>query len=168
MWEIVKAVDRPNVGLCLDTFQTAGSEWADPTTSSGLIEGHTGGKEGLERDFKASLEELAETVPKEKIFFLQISDAYKLDEPLSKEEDESGLRPRGRWSHDYRPMTFDGGYLPVVDVTKAVLQTGFRGWFSVEIFDGGKDGKGKKYDLTEFAKNAMASHKRLLEECAEN
>ena len=168
MWEIVKAVDRPNMGLCLDTFQTAGSEWADPTTSSGLIEAHTGGKEGLERDFKASLEELAETVPKEKIFFLQISDAYKLDEPLSKEADESGLRPRGRWSHDYRPMPFDGGYLPVVEVTKAVLRTGVRGWFSVEIFDGGKDGKGKKYDLTEFAKSAMASHKRLLEECAGN
>lgn len=156
------------MGLCLDTFQTAGSEWADPTTSSGLIEGHPDGKEGLERDFKASLAELAKMVPKEKIFFLQISDAYKLDEPLSKEADESGLRPKDRWSHDYRPMPFDGGYLPVVDVTKAVLQTGFRGWFSMEFFDGGKDGKGKTYDLTEFAKSAMASHRRLLEECAED
>ncbi|KAI4124938.1 MAG: hypothetical protein LQ347_005541, partial [Umbilicaria vellea] len=168
VWKIVKAVDRPNVGLCLDTFQTAGSEWADPTTASGLIEDHPGGTEGLERDFRNSLQELAREVPKEKIYFLQISDAYKLERPLSKGADDSGLRSRGRWSHDYRPMPFDGGYLPVVDVARAVLKTGFRGWFSMEIFDGGRDGRGKEYDLGEFAKKAMESHKRLLEECAED
>lgn len=156
------------MGLCLDTFQTAGSEWADPTTASGLIENHPGGKEALERDFQDSLEELGREVPKEKIYFLQISDAYKLEKPLSKEADESGLRSRGRWSHDFRPMPFDGGYLPVVDVARAVLSTGFRGWFSMEIFDGGRDGRGKEYDLGEFAKRAMESHERLLEECAED
>ncbi len=152
--------------MCLDTFQTAGSEWADPTTASGLIE-HSAGKETLENDFRRSMEELSKTVPKDKIYFLQISDAYKPLEPFSKDVDESGLRPRGRWSHDFRPMPFDGGYLPVVEVTKAVLGTGFRDWFSLEIFDGGKDGKGKEYDLEEFAKKAMQSHRKLLEECAE-
>lgn len=165
MWEIVQKVDRRNVGLCLDTFQTAGSEWADPTTASGLIE-HVGGKEALEEEFRKSLVELSRTVPNEKIFFLQISDAYKSPDPLKKEDvDESGLRSRGRWSHDFRPMPFNGGYLPVVDVTKVVLATGYRGLFSVGIFDGGKDGKGKESDLKEFAKKAMQSHKKLLEEC---
>ena len=86
-----------------------------------------------------------------------------MDPPLSPEPDESGLRPRGRWSHDCRPLPFDGGYLPVVEVTKAVLGTGFRGWFSVEIFDGQMQ---KKHgdDMTEFAKKAMAMHERLVEE----
>ena len=65
-------------------------------------------------------------------------------------------------------MPFDGGYLPVTEVTKAVLRTGFRGWFSMEIFDGGPDGSDQEWaDMSGYAKKAMASHKRLLEEAAE-
>jgi hypothetical protein len=48
VWKIVQAVDRPNIGLCLDTFQTAGGEWGDPATSSGLIE-NAGSREELEK-----------------------------------------------------------------------------------------------------------------------
>jgi hypothetical protein len=46
---------------------------------------------------------------------------------------------------------------------EAVLATGFRGWFSLEVFDGQFD---KKYgdDLIAFAKKAMESHKKLLGE----
>lgn len=165
VWDIVKKVDRPNVGLCLDTFQTAGGEWADPTTESGLLEGVS--KEELEKRFHRSLDELSKTVPKDKIYLLQISDAYKPRQPFNKDVDETGTRPRGRWSHDFRPLPFDGGYLPVTDVARAVLKTGFRGWLSYEVFDGGPDGKGRDYDLHEYAKKAMASHKKLLEACAE-
>ena len=171
-WSIVQAVDRDNVGLCLDTFQTAGSEWADPCTVSGLIETHPAGEEGLEKDFRASLEDLADEIPPEKIFFLQISDAYRPPEPLSREveggEEGEGMRPRGKWSHDFRPVPFSqGGYLPVVDVTKAVLRTGFRGWFSMEVFDGGKEGKQdwREEDLEAFAKGAMRAHEKLVREC---
>lgn len=167
VWKIVQAVDRPNVGLCLDTFQTAGGEWGDPTTPSGLIE-NAGSREELEKRFKASLEEFSKTIPKERIYLLQISDAYKPPSPFENKEDESGLRPRGRWSHDFRPFPFNSGYLPVVDVAKAVLKTGARCWFSIEVFDGGPDGKGRmKYDFEEFTKRAMASLRRLLDECTD-
>lgn len=165
VWDIVKKVDRPNVGLCLDTFQTAGGEWADPTTESGLLEGVS--KEELEKRFHKSLEELSKTIPKDKIYILQISDAYKPKQPFSRDVDETGTRPRGRWSHDFRPLPFDGGYLPVADVAKAILKTGSRSWFSYEVFDGGPDGKGRDYDLHEYAKKAMDSHKKLLEVCAQ-
>ncbi|KAK0642318.1 3-dehydroshikimate dehydratase [Lasiodiplodia hormozganensis] len=165
VWDIVKKVDRPNVGLCLDTFQTAGGEWADPTTESGLLEGAS--KDELEKRFHESLDELSRSVPKDKIYLLQISDAYKPKQPFSKHVDQSGTRPRGRWSHDFRPLPFDGGYLPVADVAKAILKTGFRSWFSYEVFDGGPDGKGRSYDLQEYAKKAMESHKKLLEACIE-
>lgn len=40
--------------------------------------------------------------------------------------------------------------------------TGFRGWFSYEVFDSGDDGKGKEYELMDFARAAMQSHKKLL------
>lgn len=164
VWEVVKNVDKPNVGLCLDTFQTAGGEWGDPTTSSGLLEDVS--REELEKRFKKSLEDLGNTVPGEKIYLLQISDAYKVPEPFSKEPDESGMRPRGRWSHDFRPLPFNGGYLPVVEVTQAVLRTGFRGWFSYEVFDGGPEGKGINNDMLSYAQTAKNVQKKLLMACA--
>jgi sugar phosphate isomerase/epimerase len=166
VWDIVKKVDRPNVGLCLDTFQSAGGEWADPTTRSGLIEEIS--KSDLESRFQQSMGELSRTIPKDKIYLLQISDAYKVNPPLSKELGEDGTRPRGRWSHDYRPLPFNGGYLPVVDVAKAVLRTGFRGYFSYEVFDSGPDGKGVDYILDAFAVTAAQSHAQLLQACAED
>lgn len=160
VWDICQKVDRPNFGLCLDTFQSAGGEWGDPTTKSGMVEdGRT--PEQVEKDWKASCDRLVRTIPKDKIYLLQISDAYRPKEPLAKDEVD-GLRPRGRWSSCLRPLPFEG-YLPVVDFTKAVLQTGFRDWFSYEIFDGGLEGKGKDYELGPFAKHAMETQKKLME-----
>ncbi|KAJ5513329.1 hypothetical protein N7463_002881 [Penicillium fimorum] len=163
VWEIVKAVDRPNCGLCLDTFQTAGSEWGDPTTESGLIESVP--QSQLRKQFEASMDQLAKSVPGDKIYLLQISDAFKVSPPLEDKTIDS-LRARGRWSHDYRPMPYDGGYLPIEDVARAVLKTGFRGWFSMEIFDSGPQGTGKKYEMGSFAAKAMDSMQKLLKNCA--
>ncbi|KAF3389333.1 hypothetical protein F1880_003784 [Penicillium rolfsii] len=163
VWEIVREVNLPNVGLCLDTFQTAGSEWGDPTSPTGLIRDVHPTE--VNKKFAASMDELARTVPADKIYLLQISDAYKLSTPLD-EKVVDGLRPRGQWSHDYRPMPYDGGHLPIEDVARAVLKTGFRGWFSMEIFDAGPEGKGKKYEMESFAKKAMESMQKLLMNCA--
>lgn len=170
VWTIVQKVNRPNIGLCLDTFQSIGGEYADPCSSSGLIESQ-GLQQKLEMNFKHSCIELARTLPKEKIYLLQISDAYKLPVPFKDEEIE-GLRLRERWSHDFRPYLWNGGYLmpQCVDFAKAVLGTGSRCWFSTEVFDGGPDGKGgmKQYDMGEFCKGAMESHKKLLDACADS
>lgn len=164
VWEIVQKVDRPNIGLCLDTFQTAGGEWADPRTESGLLEDVS--RDELEERFKKSLEELGKAIPKDKIYLLQISDAYKVPQALKDERDDDGLLPRGRWSHDFRPLPYNGGYLPVADVARAVLNTGFRGWFSYEVFDGGKDGKSGDVDIVAYARTAKNAQARLLAECA--
>lgn len=161
VWKIVQKVDRPNIGLCLDTFQSGGGEFGDPTTESGLREDVS--RDVLEKKWHKSLLDLASTVPPKKIYLLQISDAYKMKPPIANKADESGLRPRGQWSHDYRPMPYDGGYLPVVDFTKAVLATGFRGYFSMEIFDGQEKNK-HGADMREFSEKAMASLQRLLQE----
>lgn len=165
VWTIVKMADRPNIGLCLDTFQSAGGEWGDPTTESGRIETANIPENDLTMSYRISLRELAKTVPPEKIFFLQISDAYRVSPPLNAQPDESGLRPRGQWSHDYRPLPYDGGYLPIVEFVQAVLATGFRGWFSIEVFDGKFE---EKYgdDMASFAKQAADAHRRLLDEAS--
>jgi len=164
VWDICKQVDRPNFGLCLDTFQSAGGEWGDPTTSSGRIEDGRSAEQ-VQQDWEISCDRLSATIPKEKIFFLQISDAYKPQEAFETAVID-GLRPRGRWSHDFRPLPFEG-YLPVVNFTKAVLKTGFRGWFSYEIFDGGPEGKGKDYELQPFAQSAMECQRKLMQACEE-
>ncbi|BGP48140.1 hypothetical protein JCM10450v2_004012 [Rhodotorula kratochvilovae] len=166
VWEIVKAVDRDNITVNLDTFQTAGYEWADPTKPSGLVDAPSDAER--EQRFQASLDELTATIPAEKIGFLQLSDAYKLEAPLE-DRTVDGLRPRGRWSHDFRPLPYSGGYLPVEKVTKAVLKTGWRGVLSVEVFDSGPDGKGKEgVDLAAYAREAAVSVQRLLDACAED
>lgn len=159
VWNVVRVVDRSNVGLCLDTFQTAGSEWADPTATDGRLASFRADR------WTRSLDDLAKEVPKDKIYLLQVSDAYKPSKPL---EDKAidGMPPLGRWSHDYRPVP-PQGYLPVAEVAAAVLKTGFRGWFSMEVFDSGPSGEGKEYKLNDFANNAMKSHKWLLEQCAD-
>ena len=163
VWDIVKKADRPSIGLCLDTFQSAGGDWADTRTGSGLVEGIS--KENVERRWKQSCQELSATIPGDKIYLLQISDAYKMDPPISDKTDESGLRPRGQWSKAYRPLPYDGGYLPVADFTKAVLGTGFRGWLSMEVFDGQAP---KKYDkdMVPYSKKAMDTLQRLLDDAA--
>ncbi|KAL2814345.1 xylose isomerase-like protein [Aspergillus granulosus] len=171
VWEIVRDVDRPNIGLCLDTFQSAGGEWADPTTVSGLIgnvsPGSSGEKELTSR-FESSMAALAKTVPPEKIHLLQVSDAYRPSTgPLSRDVVD-GTAPRGRWSHDFRPMPYAGGYLPIEAVGAAVLKTGFRGWFSMEVFDGGEDGKGRgDVDLNELAGRARETMGIFIGRCLE-
>lgn len=163
VWRICKDVNRPNFGLCLDTFQTAGGEWADPREANGMLGGKS--KDECDRALAESLGQLRKEIPADKIYLLQISDAYKLKEPITG-QDADGLRPRGRWSHDYRPLPYDGGYLPVAEVARAILDTGFKGWFSYEVFDGGPDGKGKEYELDHFAQQAARCQKRLMAECA--
>lgn len=166
VWTIVREADRPNIGLCLDTFQTAGGEWGDPTTESGRVESGGVSKEDLDIGYGISLQELARTVPADKIYILQISDAYRVSPPLKDQKDASGLRPRAQWSHDYRPLPHDGGYLPIAHFAEAVLATGFRGWFSVEVFDGQFE---RKYgdDLHKFAKKARDGCVKMLEEIDE-
>lgn len=56
--------------------------------------------------------------------------------------------------------------MPITDCVRAVWTTGFRGWFSMEVFDGRFE---EKYgdDLREFAKKAMESFQKLLAEAKE-
>lgn len=161
-WEVVKEVNMENVGLCLDTFQIAGREYADPTTHSGIRKDASA--KDLSERLAASLDELVRTVPKEKIFLLQVSDAWLPKTPI-KDEVKDGLRPRAQWSHDFRPLPFESGYLPIKEVARKVLETGSRSWWSVEVFDGGAEGQEEREtDLQRYGERAMVSVKRLLRE----
>ncbi len=93
-WNIVKVVDHPALGLVLDSFHTL--SLGDDLN-------------GLE-------------VPGDKIFFVQLADAPRLDMDVLS------------WSRHFR--NFPGqGDLPVADFTGACLAAGYTGPLSLEIFN---------------------------------
>jgi 4-hydroxyphenylpyruvate dioxygenase len=94
-WRIVRAADHPNLGLCLDSFHILAGG-ADPSA--------------------------IETIPAEKIFFLQLADAPNLPMDVL------------YWSRHYR--CFPGqGDLDVAGLVTYVLRTGFDGPLSLEVFN---------------------------------
>jgi 4-hydroxyphenylpyruvate dioxygenase len=76
-WEIVQRVDRPNVGICLDTFSILGRIYADPTAPSGT-------NPNAAHEVEQSIQRLVKTIKphKEKILFIQVVDAERLEAPL--------------------------------------------------------------------------------------
>ncbi|KAH8701897.1 4-hydroxyphenylpyruvate dioxygenase [Talaromyces proteolyticus] len=133
VWEVVKRVDRPNLGLCLDTFNILGRIWADPASPTGKLA-------DADDVLTNSLERLKQNVPREKVFYVQVVDAERLELPMN---DRHPLwvekqPPRMTWSRNCRLFVFEndrGGYMPVVDLAKVIFHDiGFQGWVSMELF----------------------------------
>jgi sugar phosphate isomerase/epimerase len=131
---LVNAVDRPNFGICLDSFHEITNFRASPFAISGKYPNADLALSGSLRDFK-------EKFPLEKIFYVQLSDGEKFDLPFSTQRlwCLAGEAPKFTWSKHARPFTLEaelGGYMPVVDVVKAwVLNKKFMGWVSLEVFN---------------------------------
>lgn len=132
-WDIVQRVNRPNFGLCLDTFHIAGRVWADPETPSGV---NAHGDEAL----KQSLRRLVTTVDPARIFYVQIGDAERVQPPLNDHHPLyiEGQKPRMIWSRNARLFPFEidkGAYLPVTRIIDAIFaELGWQGWVSMEVF----------------------------------
>jgi 4-hydroxyphenylpyruvate dioxygenase len=94
-WRIVREAGHPNLGLCLDSFHILARD-TDPYA--------------------------VETIPGEKIFFLQLADAPALPMDVL------------YWSRHYR--CFPGqGDLDVAGLVASVLRTGYDGPLSLEVFN---------------------------------
>ena len=134
-WAVVKRVNRANVGICFDSFNTLGREFADPCSVTGIQEPETLTRTAL----RQSLDDIA-SVPADKIFFLQVGDARKLAEPLKASPSEEEPRPaRMIWSRSNRLFPGEeqqGAFMPVTDFVKAVtLRAGYKGPWSIEVFN---------------------------------
>jgi 4-hydroxyphenylpyruvate dioxygenase len=130
-WDIVQKVDRPNFGLCLDTFNIAGRVYADP---SSVTEKTPNADEAMRK----SLAQLVKRVDVKKVFYIQVVDAEKMRDSLVEGHAfyDASQPARMSWSRNARLFAFEeGGYLPVLDVTKAIIQgLGYKGWVSMELF----------------------------------
>ena len=130
-WEVVELANRANLGLCLDSFNTAAREWADPYSPSGIR--HPSINDTLRR----SLDDLVKSVPARKIFYFQLADGQRMSVPLTPPEDPT-VPPLRPWSRSYRLFPFEtarGAYLPVKEFAEAVCATGYRGPWSLEMFN---------------------------------
>ena len=162
-WDIVRRVDRPNFGICLDTFNIAGRVYADPATSSGKTP-------NADTDIYASVERLIKTIDVEKVFLVQVVDAERLAEPLIKGHNYYNPEQTARmsWSRNCRLFYGEedrGAYLPVKQVALGIFQgLGFRGWVSMELFSRSLT----RPELTvpaEHAERAAESWKKLVKDC---
>ncbi|GAA5819936.1 hypothetical protein JCM11491_006156 [Sporobolomyces phaffii] len=131
VYEVVDRAERPNLGLCLDSFNTLALEWADPYQVSGRK------SDDVDERLEENLAELVRTVPGERIFFYQVADGKFMSTPLSPPSDPSipPLRPWSRSSRLFPLETSRGAYLPVDRFSDAVIRTGYKGPWSIEVFN---------------------------------
>ena len=162
-WDIVERVDRPNFGMCLDTFNIAGRAWADPASPTGCVE-------NADEVFKASMRNMMKTIDVRKVFYVQVVDAERLREPLDRTHafHVDGQKPRMSWSRNSRLFMCEedrGGYLPVIDVLKAICDEkeglGYKGWISMELFNRSLTKEGAAVPV-EHADRAMESWRKLV------
>ncbi|EAT81806.2 hypothetical protein SNOG_10412 [Parastagonospora nodorum SN15] len=159
-WEVVKQVDRPNFGLCLDTFNIAGRVWADPTT----VDGKTA---NADSDFKESIRQMVQQVDLKKVFYIQVVDAERMTSPLVEGHPfyTSGQPPRMSWSRNARAFAYEedrGAYLPVEDIARAIIHDmGYEGFISMELFSRTMSEEGEHVP-TEHARRGMASWAKLV------
>ncbi|CAG7995009.1 unnamed protein product [Penicillium olsonii] len=142
VWDVVKRVDRPNFGICLDTFNIAGRVWADPASQ-------TGKTANADADLSQSLQRLVAEVDVAKVFYLQVVDAERMESPLVSGHPfhVDGQPPRMNWSRNARTFMYEedrGAYLPVEDVARAIISgLGYKGWVSMELFSRTMSDKGE-------------------------
>lgn len=166
-WEeslrIVELVDRPNFGLCLDTYHVLARLWADPRA-------HSGRRPGGDAALRASLERFALrcTDPKvrEKIIYIQLSDAERMIPPILPDHEAYSKEKDGAysWCTYGRLFPFEvenGAYLPMEDILKTWLDSSDRrGWVSMEIFH--RDMKEEKHGPESWATRGKRSWEKVL------
>ncbi|KAJ4474314.1 xylose isomerase-like protein [Lentinula aciculospora] len=130
VWDVVKRVNRENVGVLLDSFNTLGNQYADPGQASAIRKGQTLAA------MLTNLEEMAMTIPAEKIFFYQVADAVR---PAEICYDDDVMPRRMKWSRACRVFPCEParylGFLPVTQMTSLLHQMRYRGWWSLEVFN---------------------------------
>lgn len=132
-WDVVQRVDRPNFGICLDTFNIAGRIWADPTSPNGKVP-------NADEELEASMKRLVETVDVCKVFYIQVVDAERMSPPLTEGHPMCNPEQPARltWSRNARTFLYEeerGAYLPVEHVAKTLISgLGYTGFVSLELF----------------------------------
>lgn len=156
--EVINAVDRPNFGLCLDSFHILTKLWGDCRAESGK---YANADEAL----ASSLRRFKEEFPVEKMFYIQLSDGERFDPPYTENHEWAlpGEHALFTWSKHGRPYPGErqfGAYLPVDEFVEACIsEKGFGGWVSMEIFD--RRMEDQAYSIDVAAQRGLESWEKL-------
>ena len=164
-WEIIRAVNRPNVGLIVDSFNWIAVEFADPYNQEGHGLLYPSLEEALDV-LCSSIAAFVATVPADKIFFFQIGDAELVDPAILEPHQGPDVPKLLPWSRYHRlfPMEAElGAYLPVELVTAALVAAGYRGPLSLEVFNQSLHSKDPSVPRTHAQRGIKSLH-RLTEE----
>jgi 4-hydroxyphenylpyruvate dioxygenase len=160
-WEVVKQVDRPNFGLCLDTFNIAGRVWADPTSPDGKTP-------NADDDLEKSIRQMVQQVDLDKVFYIQVVDAERMTSPLVEGHPfhAAGQPARMSWSRNARLFAYEddrGAYLSVEGIARAIIHDmGYKGFISMELFSRTMSEEGVHVPA-EHARRGMASWTKLVD-----
>ncbi|KAJ3493050.1 hypothetical protein NLG97_g4984 [Lecanicillium saksenae] len=159
-WEMVQMVDRPNFGLCLDTFNIAARVWADPTMKGCRTE-------DADDALELSLARMVQTVDVARVFCVQVVDAEKLTEPLlpGHEFHDDSQPPLMSWSRNCRLFYGErdkGAFLPIRRLSEIIFDgLGYEGWVSMELFH--RRMADSEFDVPEqLATRAAVAWKKLI------
>lgn len=159
-WDIVRRANRPNLGICLDTFNIAARLWADPTSATGRLPAHA------DLDLQTSMQRLVQEVDPDRVMMVQLADGERVH-PLTPFLQVPGMPKLLSWSRNARLFPCEeelGGYLPIREVANACLnQLGYTGWVSMEVFTR-TTGDPKASVPNEHAARAARSWRRILQQ----
>lgn len=156
--QLSNLVDRPNFGLCLDSFHEASKHWGNPADPSGK-------QPRADQNLADSLQRFEKEFPIEKLFYVQLSDGERFDPLYSKSHPWylEGEDPLFTWSKHARPFPLEseiGGCMPVVEIVRTwLVNKGFNGWISLETFD--RRMRDSTFKPEDGASRAVRSIKRL-------
>ncbi|KAJ5129946.1 uncharacterized protein N7515_005985 [Penicillium bovifimosum] len=130
-WDVIKRANRPNLGICLDTFNIAARLWANPTDPTGRLPANA------DQDLRESLDRLVQEIDPARVMMVQLADGERVD-PQTPFLHAPGLPTLLAWSRNARLFPCEeerGGYLPIREVTDACINgLGYTGWVSMEVF----------------------------------
>ncbi|KAJ5160927.1 uncharacterized protein N7482_007931 [Penicillium canariense] len=159
-WDIVRRANRPNLGICLDTFNIAARVWADPTSATGRLPADA------DAQLQASMDRLVQEVELDRVMMVQLADGERVD-PQTPFLHAEGMHKLLAWSRNARLFPCEeerGGYLPIREVADACLNgLGYTGWVSMEVFSR-TTGEDKPSVPGEHAERAARSWQRILQQ----
>lgn len=172
-WSVVEEVDMPNFGTCLDTFNIAGRVFADPESRDGK---NTTAVTDINRSIQKLRDTFSDPEKLKKVFYVELCDGEQLDSPLSPSHawfNEEQLS-RMTWSRNARLYPFETdsmeaaaqgrnpGYLPVTQIFDALLDVGYEGYLSFEVFNRSLN-RPDQTVISEHAARVEKSWKRCVE-----
>lgn len=161
-WEVVVRADRPNLGICLDTFNIGARIYADPTAPDGR-------NADADTATQASIARITQLIDPAKVFNVQLVDGERLDAPLLPGHPfyDASQPSRMSWSRNCRLFYGEqsrGAYLPVLEICRAIFEgLGYRGWVSMELFSRSCAAPGTGV-VPEHAQRGIASWHALCED----